>query len=47
MVDGQTIKTTHKEGPKEVTEVLKIKTLTERTLITEVEKGTLDEFKRK
>jgi uncharacterized protein (TIGR03066 family) len=46
-VEAQTIKTTHKEGPKDVTETLKIKTLTDKILITEDEKGKIDEFKKR
>ena len=46
-VDGDTLTTTQKQGPKEVTEKSKIKTLTDTTLVTEDEKGQAVEFKRK
>jgi uncharacterized protein (TIGR03066 family) len=46
VVQGEAIKTTHKEGPREVTETLKIKTLTEKMLVTEDEKGKTEEFKK-
>ena len=46
VVQGEAIKTTHKEGPKETTETLKIKTLTEQVLVTEDERGQTEEFKR-
>jgi uncharacterized protein (TIGR03066 family) len=46
VVQGGAIKTTHKEGPREVTETLKIKTLTEKVLVTEDEQGKTEEFKR-
>jgi uncharacterized protein (TIGR03066 family) len=46
-VEGETIKSSHKEGEKEVTETVKIKTLTDTKLVTEDEKGKIDEFKKK
>jgi uncharacterized protein (TIGR03066 family) len=47
-LDGNTIKTTHKgKDGKEVKESLKIKKLTDEQLVTEDEKGKVDEFKRK
>jgi uncharacterized protein (TIGR03066 family) len=46
VVQGEAIKTTHKEGPREVTETLKIKTLTDKMLVTEDERGKTEEFKK-
>ena len=46
-VEGDTLTTVMKEGPKEVTEKSKIKTLNSTTLITEDEKGQAVEFKKK
>jgi uncharacterized protein (TIGR03066 family) len=46
VVQGEAIKTTHKEGAKEVTETLKIKTLTEKVLVTEDDKAKTEEFKK-
>ena len=46
-VDGESIKTGHKEGDKEVKETIKIKSLTDKELVTLDEKGKTDEFKKK
>lgn len=46
-VEGDSIKTTIKPGEKEVKETIKIKTLTDSKLVTEDEKGSVDEFKKK
>ncbi len=46
-VVDQTIKTAHKEGDKEVTETVKIKTLTATDFSIEDEKGKVEEFKKK
>src|SRR5262249_34565000 len=46
VVQGETIKTTHRQGTREVTATLKIKTLTEKVLVTEDEQGKTDEFKK-
>ncbi len=46
-VEGDKIMATVKVKDKEVKQTLKIKTLTDTALITEDEKGTVDEFKKK
>lgn len=46
-VEGMSIKTTQKQGAKEVKETLKIKSLTDKELVTLDEKGMTDEFKKK
>ena len=46
-VEDQTLKITTKREGKEKTENVKIKTLTDTKLVTENEKGSVDEFKKK
>ena len=46
-VEGETLRITHKEGPMDVTESLKIKTLNDLSLITEDQQGKAEEFKKK
>jgi uncharacterized protein (TIGR03066 family) len=47
-VEGDTVKiTTKQQNGKEKTETIKLKTLTDTKLVTENEKGSVDEFKKK
>jgi len=46
-VEGDKIKSTLKQGETEHSETIKIKTLTDTRLVTEDEKGKIDEFKKK
>jgi putative hemolysin len=46
-VEGDTLTTAQKQGPKEVTEQSRIKTLNSTTLVTEDEKGQAVAFKKK